>query len=203
MKEQRIKAIIQHYRKNYQINVKRERLRFRKYSLDEAISKAALAEDASGKRLSHQRRIPRKVLRNSKCVLRRRKGKIRMCKTFAELHEYLKESIGEIKGIGPLAVYDTAWRIGANRGLEPGVIYLHAGTKQGAKAIGLNIRRKFIRIDELSREFTTLRKVKPMQLEDIFCIYKKCFECEKKSCPLPKQRCNERNRGCTNSIGGC
>lgn len=57
-----------------------------------------------------------------------------------------------IPGLGELYVYDTTLRIGAKLNLFPDKVYLHAGTRLGATALGLrtaaalkspNCRRNF------------------------------------------------------------
>jgi hypothetical protein len=72
--------------------------------------------------------------------------------------------------VGELMVYDTALRIGAFLKLEPVSVYLHAGTKTGAKALGLTVSgKKNINVTDLPKEF---RKLKPHEIEDCLCIYK-------------------------------
>ena len=55
-------------------------------------------------------------------------------------------------------VYDTAVRIGAYLNLEPEEVYLHAGTKKGAAALGFK-HRKTIDPKVLPREFQSLSAV--------------------------------------------
>ncbi|MEK7411500.1 MAG: hypothetical protein AAB327_09000, partial [Actinomycetota bacterium] len=43
--------------------------------------------------------------------------------------------VGHFDDLGPLYVYDTALRIGAKKGQMPKVVYLHAGTREGAKKL--------------------------------------------------------------------
>ena len=81
-------------------------------SLHDAITKAAKAELPSGKRFSHQRRIPGRVLAQAMDeLLKLNFGKLR---TFSQLHEMVAvaATIGPIRGIGPLIIYDTAHRLG-------------------------------------------------------------------------------------------
>jgi hypothetical protein len=76
---------------------------------------------------------------------------------------------------GELTVYDAALRIGTYRELklEPKEIYLHAGTRKGAKTLGFKGRRRSIRLDELPKAFYRL---KPYQIEDCLCIYAKVLK---------------------------
>ena len=66
-------------------------------------------------------------------------------------------------------VYDTALRIGAKLGVEPKTVYLHRGTRSGAKALGIETNRPFIEVHEFPRQ---LRSLRPRELEDCLCIYK-------------------------------
>jgi hypothetical protein len=62
------------------------------------------------------------------CRVQVASGKLKKAKSFAELHHIVAKEIGPIRGIGDLAVYDIAHRIGAYLGREPEAVYLHAGT---------------------------------------------------------------------------
>ena len=66
-------------------------------------------------------------------------------------------------------VYDTVLRIGAKLDLFPDRVYLHCGTREGARALGLKWRDPWLKVDELPRE---LRRLKPHEIEDFLCIYK-------------------------------
>jgi hypothetical protein len=86
------------------------------------------------------------------------------------LFELVREIIGPIPGIGELTVYDTAVRIGARFQLEPDRVYLHAGTRDGAKALlDVDGPREAIERDELPAQ---LRVLSPREIEDLLCIYK-------------------------------
>jgi hypothetical protein len=77
------------------------------------------------------------------------------------------------KGIGPLACYDIARRIGAwlRPKLKPTEVYLHRGTRDGAKAVRCpqaDRRRASMRdFPEALRRLLTAA-----QLEDVLCIYR-------------------------------
>ncbi|NDV85038.1 hypothetical protein, partial [Bacteroides sp. 51] len=55
----------------------------------------------------------------------------------------------KIKGIGPLAIYDAAIRLGIYRGIQPEVIYLHRGSLQGAIKLLGKIRSSTIKREDL------------------------------------------------------
>ncbi|MEO0269567.1 MAG: hypothetical protein ABIN73_07505 [candidate division WOR-3 bacterium] len=56
---------------------------------------------------------------------------------------------------------------------SPDKVYLHAGTKEGAKNLGLNTKgKKALQINELPKE---LKDLSPIEIEDILCIYRDKF----------------------------
>ena len=138
-------------------------------TLENAIVRAAMAVSPSGKRLNHQRRIPKLVLRAWADTLLKRRGQIREAKTFAEMHDLIADAAAGLDGIGLLTVYDTAMRIGAFLKLEPDRVYLHAGTREGARALGLNHRDTV----SPSEPPTPFRRLSPAEIEDCLCIYKR------------------------------
>jgi hypothetical protein len=73
-------------------------------TLEEAVSRAALAVSPSGKRLSHQRRIPQGVLAESRRRLVASLPALAKAKSFEELHETVAATIGPIQGIGGLTI---------------------------------------------------------------------------------------------------
>jgi hypothetical protein len=113
---------------------------------------------------------------------------LRSASTFAEIHSIVGREILDIHRVGELAVYDTALRIAAWRRLEPEVVYLHRGTRDGAKALGLDVRRSFIPIIELPAAFRSLR---PYEIEDVLCLYKDVFR-GRRHLPLVNS-CADRN----------
>ena len=89
------------------------------------------------------------------------------CRSFDDLHRTVHDRIGGIHRIGELAVYDISCRIGAFVGLSPNRVYLHAGTRKGAQALGL--RGATVHKNDLPPEFGRLS---PAEIEDCLCIYK-------------------------------
>jgi hypothetical protein len=138
-------------------------------NLEKAIEIAALAKMPSGKRCPHQRRIPEIVLEQARDRLLTVSRDLQNSASFQELFDIVEHTIGSIKGIGDLTIYDTAYRIGMYLNLEPEEIYLHAGTRQGAKAIGIDTKnKKFLSVKQLPAPFAVLR---PAEIEDCLCIY--------------------------------
>jgi hypothetical protein len=133
-------------------------------SLADAVEAAALSELPDGKRHPHQRRIPGRVLRQAATALTNASFAVA---TFDELHEVVRTTIGPLRGIGELAVYDVAYRIGAHLGLEPDKVYLHAGTREGARALDLGGATLWK--DELPKAF---HRLSVGEIEDCLCSYK-------------------------------
>jgi hypothetical protein len=136
-------------------------------SLTDAIRVATLSE-YEGKRHRHQRQHP-DILDEAGRRLQARQKELEACRgrPFDELFEYVGDIIGSIEQIGRLAVYDIATRIGAYLGLTPEYIYLHRGTREGARALGL--RGKKLSRDQLPPAFHTLT---PAELENCLCNFK-------------------------------
>lgn len=141
--------------------------RFRRAaSLQDAVAMATASTDERGKRHPHQRRIPGASLK----VMHRRVSALDLLrlKSFDDLHEAILNATASIRMIGPLTVYDVATRIGAYLKLAPKHVYLHAGTRVGAKALGLGTGSRIEHAD-LPPEFGLLT---PAECEDVLCIYK-------------------------------
>jgi len=132
-----------------------------------AIERAGRAITPAGKRYSHQRRLPGALLAKAAKELRR--ARVGHATSFDDLHERVASAIGVLHGIGELTVYDTALRIGAKLGLLPTKVYMHTGTREGARALGLNWKAMSLPVRELPPE---LRTLKPHEIEDCLCIFK-------------------------------
>jgi hypothetical protein len=178
---------VKHYIKNRRDEAERELRWFAiQRTLVGGVSVAALARSPCGKRLHHQRRIPQSVLEQSRRRLLDCLHAIEQCGSFESLHELVNQQIRSIPGIGELTVYDTALRIGAKLHLEPKFVFLHAGTRVGAKRLGIDVRRKYVDVRELPQP---LRRLSAREIEDVLCIYKDWFG------QAPQRRGN-RTRGC-------
>ena len=160
--------VVNAYIRDYREAATAELKFFRKQvPLAKAIHFAALAIMRDGKRHPHQRRLPASVLRAAERRLTAVARLLRECHSFAALHEVVRAEIGTIHGVGRLTVYDVATRIGAYLRLEPEVVYLHAGTSEGAKALGLN-GGETLAPTALPPAFQILR---PREMEDCLCVY--------------------------------
>jgi hypothetical protein len=141
-------------------------------TLRDAIIKAALSVDHLGKKHPHQYRLKREDLQNFGNALVQNAERIENAINFEEIISYVRSC--KIYGIGELAIYDTAVRIGAFLDIWPDRIYLHAGAKVGALAVNPNISADVITKNDLPLAFQA-EDLSCYELEDILCIYKKMF----------------------------
>jgi len=95
--------------------------------------------------------------------------RIRQSKSFDDLFNLVDTGLEPVSGIGELYVYDTSLRIGAKQNLLPQMVYLHAGTRIGARALGLKIQAVALKPLAFPPEF---RQLEPHEIEDVLCIFK-------------------------------
>jgi hypothetical protein len=119
------------------------------------------------KRHPHQWRIPGASLKQAARRLNFSHDRLAAAADFETLHRTIDEEIGGIRGIGPLAVYDIAHRIGAFLEKTPRLVYLHAGTRMGARLLGF--RGPTLDPEHLPPAFTRLSAA---EIEDCLCIYR-------------------------------
>jgi hypothetical protein len=137
--------------------------------LDEAIVNAALAKKPDGSKHQHQQRRKSSTLEAAAQVLLASRDRMQKCDTFETLHDLICELTQGIKDFGALARYDTTFRIGANLSRFPVLVFLHAGTVTGYKALGLKYRNDAVQMNVFPPE---LQALKPCEVEDFLCIYK-------------------------------
>lgn len=139
-------------------------------SLEEAILIASKSMNASGLKNKHQHRIPIVTLSDFGEKLCTNSEVIHNASSFDEL--YLIIRAYRIKGIGELACYDVALRIGEYLNIHPTSVYIHAGTRTGAeKLLKRKVRESILPITE----FPEFSGFSASQIENILCIYKKDF----------------------------
>lgn len=76
----------------------------------------------------------------------------------------------KVHGIGELSKYDTATCIGCEQCVFPQVVYLHVGTAEGAREIG--IKGKTATKEQFVKICDAFERLEPIQIEDFLCIYK-------------------------------
>lgn len=162
-------AIVSAYQKSRQ-NGYPDQKWYAAMSLGDAIEHAAAAHNDELKRHPHQTRVTRAAIRAATIILKRNQSAIKDCADFDALHALIERELGSVKGIGEMYIYDCAQRIGWALGRHPRRIYLHRGTRDGAKAVGVDVHgRKAIEVKELPAD---LRALTASELEDLLCIYK-------------------------------
>lgn len=139
-----------------------------------AIEVAAKAIDGQNKIHSHQRRVGRIKLNAFADQLKLKERKISKAKTFDDLLSIIEKI--NCERIADLTKYDTATRIGSYLNIFPDRIYLHTGTRVGAKNLLGNVNgKKFITLGELPTEFKN-HDLTASEFEDILCIFKDDFK---------------------------
>jgi len=143
---------------------------FRGLKIQDAISKAALARDENGNLFSHQWHFFNhpEVPPKAESILLASVNEILACKDFDALHALVKSKL-QIPFAGELYWYDTAFRIGISMGILPKTVYLHAGTKDGAMALGIYKGKDVLNMSDLPMELQTMAA---HQVEDFLCIKK-------------------------------
>lgn len=136
-------------------------------TLAAAIDVAALCKMPNGKRHSHQYRIRGEDLAEARRLLLA--VALASAKNFDELHDLVADAVRGVWKHAELTIYDIAHRIGSHLGLAPERVYLHRGTRDGARALGLGRGRDWLELHELPREF---HRLTPAEAEDCLCIYK-------------------------------
>lgn len=163
-------AILRHYDSHHRPRVEQERTWFAgSQSIAEAITRASLATNSRGKRFSHQRRIPRRALYEARERLLHCADALANAPDFDALLAVITSALEDIPRTGPLYRYDTALRISYYLGILPSRVYLHAGTRTGARALHLPFSNHYLDIAQLPAE---LRGRPAHEVEDILCIYK-------------------------------
>ena len=139
-------------------------------SLDDVIRYACHGKD--GEIHPHQHLVGKEKLEQARRALERHSDEISACKSFDELHTLVEDRVGSIDRFGVLAVYDTSLRIGAHLKLWPEVVFLHAGTRKGCKALGVVTRGGKVALENLPR---VVQSLEAYQAEDFLCIFKDEF----------------------------
>jgi hypothetical protein len=172
---EKLEIYIKEYKYNYSKTTAEEIKEFKNMpSITDTIKKAALMTIGKGKRHPHHCLKSKNTLETAKDILLNNQTKISRANNFHDLHEIIIKTLKGLKDVGPLYYYDTALLIGAHLGKLPEKIYLHAGTKKGAKNIGINVRgKKYIITQDLPchKVFENF-KLRYCEIEDFLCIYK-------------------------------
>jgi len=164
-----LREMVRHYILHHRPRARAELWTFCTQPFEKALERAALAIDEDEKRFSHQRRLRGSLLRKARRTLCDAAKELGRCDSFDKLHNLIKEHLNGIRGLRGLYYYDTALRIGASLRLRPERVYLHRGTRDGARALGLDYRADSVDPRALPKELAVLE---PHEIEDFLCIYK-------------------------------
>jgi hypothetical protein len=139
-------------------------------SLEIAIRLAATGRNLKGQKHGHQNLIPPVKLDIFASCIIKKLDQVAQVRNFDELIAIIESC--RVKGVGELAVYDTANRIGNYIGIFPDKIYLHRGTRAGAKLLLGGIKSKYITKEQLPIPLQT-SDLSNAELEDILCFIQK------------------------------
>lgn len=165
------KAIVDAYERDYKESLDNILGEFGKLKHGVAVRYASRGQTTDGARHPHQWRLKKSTLAEVERQLT--SMDLRQYRDFASLYRAIAKRLGRCSGVGPLMKYDTALRIGANLGVFPERVYLHAGTSAGAKALGFSVKDSPIERSRLPEEFHSLE---PHELEDCLCIFKPALQ---------------------------
>ena len=117
------------------------------------------------------------------------------CQDFKSIIDKVRKLASDIYGIGELTIYDTATCIGCPLGVYPDEVFIHAGTKVGARA--LDVKGNVVSKDKFVKVCKAFEKLSPIQIEDFLCIYSSCLSAD-------TDKCNKISKtGCGIKTGGC
>ena len=143
-------------------------------SVKEKIAFAQFKMENEWKKHPHQYRIPKEVLSKVNEILKKWNPPKKFT-DFDELYNALNKLIGDIDGVGPLMLYDTALRFAEYYGLKPDLVYLHAGAHEGAVClVNAGLMKMPLNSKMSVSDFPKdLQKLKAKDIEIILCARKK------------------------------
>jgi hypothetical protein len=169
MMDQEFQAIVQDYIVTHRNPAAEELDSFgRQRSIREAVRLDGMGL-VEGKKHPHQRRLRNSDLASATNALLACLEQISAATSFDELHTSVHNLVGQISRIGELYVYDTALRIGAKLRIRPNRVYLHRGTREGARALKVDASQATIDVSQLPPAF---QRLDAREIEDCLCIYK-------------------------------
>lgn len=114
----------------------------------------------------HQRRVSKKLSTALEIAIGDGKQP-ESFQNFQSLYDWVKSVTDRVTGVGKMTAYDVARRLGAWLDLKPDVVYLHAGTADGAQQLG--VEGKMAHLGAFPQELQALGAT---HLENFLCIYK-------------------------------
>ncbi|MGO8756155.1 MAG: hypothetical protein ACLQHK_13100 [Gallionellaceae bacterium] len=137
----------------------------------EAILLAAKARGENGVKLDHQRRLKLVDLDIFATQLVAASHHWPRISAFSDLFLKVQLTANGVPGIGDLAVYDTALRIGWRFGVKPSEVYLQAGARKGAKRlVQLPRGRRSIPVSLFQQRELKVLVPYPYRIENFLCV---------------------------------
>ncbi|MDM1323470.1 hypothetical protein HXZ90_04115 [Acinetobacter pseudolwoffii] len=167
-------SLVQGYKNEYRKDKNNELSYFRNMDFDQALKKAAYAENKNGRKFSHQYRLPKQASEQAFKKFTEIKTEIKATQNFEQLYELLDSNLRSIQDIGDLFIFDTALRIGAKLNYLPKELIVQSGSKEGAKKLGLTVKNKRVSLEQLP---SLIREnLEPYEIENFLCLYRDKFE---------------------------
>lgn len=164
-------AIIQEYRRDHRpFGLKELRHFKRRPDFATALHDAARAIRPDEKVYDHQRRCGKAALAAFHRALLPVSADLERAQSFGDLYDLIRGVSARCERIGNLTTYDTALRLGSFMGLRPERVYLHTGTRKGARRLGLATRGTSLPMDALPKG---MHELEPWEAEDVLCIFKR------------------------------
>jgi hypothetical protein len=130
----------------------------------------------------HQCRIGHEKMGELARRLRRKVRQLRQATSFDAIQRVILAEVRLVDGVGELAAYDVAHRIGIHRAIRPDLVYLHAGARAGAAALGIRRRGTALPVTEFPPALESLRAE---EIEDLLCIFKDRLAALARGAPAP------------------
>lgn len=167
---------IQCYKNNYDTLVEEENQFYQSASsVEEAILRAAQSQNIDGKMNNHQKRLGESLCTDIACQLVKQSDKIIEAQKngFKTLHNYILEYTQTIRRVGQLYVYDVSARLAKYFNLPIHDVYIHAGTRKGARYLELAEQNGIIPHKELPNVIK--ENLSADEVENFLCICKDSF----------------------------
>ncbi|MGD1900628.1 MAG: hypothetical protein ACFB9N_00095 [Geitlerinemataceae cyanobacterium] len=132
-----------------------------------ALARAWNSRFSDGKMHAHQYRVGSKKLSEGLGIALDRQKLPDSFESFRDVYDWIEHITRDVYRIGDVTAYDVARRLGAWLGLAPSRVYLHGGTRIGAKILGV-----YDNPAPLSVFPHPLRALSATHIENFLCIYK-------------------------------
>ena len=124
---------------------------------------------ANGKMHSHQSQPGAKKLKEGLRIALADNVQSDRFETFEQLYEWVESITNQVFRLGELVTYDVALRLGMWLNLEPAVVYLHRGSREGAKKFNVSLKEKTATLSTFPPE---IQKLGATHAENFLCLYK-------------------------------